>query len=270
VLGCSMPRGLDLLITGGLLLVVAAVPWSFRQRISQQFASSYLATVDLRTTTERDDKRVSRAFAAARVSTRADATIANVPSDMKLIRKSSLRVRGATRDAALAMARSLSAATATAFDAEGPGRLDTYVSAYVEPVAGETSMAVLWAIDVAAAIIGLAALGFVVTGWRRGRAEQPNASVIALPGTLAIVVLAIGILPLLMPRWIFMALFAMLIPCAIAARIVRNAREAKQGGRSAADITKMYLAAALVVVVGLAIVIALSQVTSIIRYFSAS
>jgi hypothetical protein len=41
--------------------------------------------------------------------------------------------------------------------------LPSDVSAYVEPVAGETSMAVLWAIDVAAAIIGLAALGFVVT-----------------------------------------------------------------------------------------------------------
>jgi hypothetical protein len=265
-----MPRGLDMLIIGGLLAVLAAVPWSFRQRISEQFASSYIATVDLRTTTERDDKRVSRAFAAAQAAVRAEATIANVPSDLKLIRKSSLRVRGATRDAALATARSFSAATASAFDAEGSGRLDTYVSAYVAPVAGETSNAVLWAIEAGAAIIGIAALGFLVTGWRRGRAEQPEARVMQLPGTLALIVLAVCILPLLMPRWIFMALFAMLIPCGIAARIVHNAHEAKQGGQSSAVITKMYVAAALVVVVGLAIVVALSQVTSIIQYFSAS
>lgn len=230
VLRCRMPRGLDKVIVGGMLVVLAAVPWSFRQRISSQFASSYLATIELRTTTERDDKRVARAFAAARAAAPVGATIAYVPSDMKLIRKSAVQVRGATRDAALANARAVSAATASAFDAEGPGRLDTYVSAYVQPVAGEASTTVLWAIDAGAAIIGLAALAFLVTGWRQGRAERPDASVMELPNTLALIVLAFAILPLFMARWIFMILFAVAFVCAVAARMIVNARSAERGG----------------------------------------
>jgi hypothetical protein len=225
-----MPRGLDKVIIGGLLLALAAVPWSFRQGISLQCASSYLATLELRTTTERDEKRVSRAFAAAQAAVPADATISYVPSDLKLIRKSLVLVRGASRDAALATARAMSTATASAFNAEGPGRLDTYVSAYVEPVPGETSMTILWVIDAAATIVGIAALAFLIAGWRQSRAERPGARVIELPATLAMVVLAVGILPLLMPRWIFMILFAMAFLGAIAARIINKAREAKRSG----------------------------------------
>lgn len=226
-----MPRGLDKLLIGGLLFVLAAIPWIFRQGISSQFASSYLATLDLRTTTERDDQRVARAFGSARAAVPADATLTQVPSDMKLIRKSSVRVRGASRDAALASARSLSTATASAFNAEGPGRLDTYVSAYVEPIPGETSVAVLWAIDAWAGVAGLAALALLVAGWRESRAERPDAKVIELPATLALIVLGVTTLPFLMPRWIFMALFAMAIAGAIAARIVGKAREAHRAAR---------------------------------------
>jgi len=338
-----MPRGLDKLLIGGLLFVLAAIPWIFRQGLSLQFASSYAATLDLRTTTERDDRRVARAFGYARAAVPAgsDATITYVPSDMKLIRKSSVRVPGASRDAALAKARSMSTAIASAFNAEGPGRLDTYVSAWVEPIPGDTSRTVLWAIDAWAGVAGLVALGLLVAGWRESRAERPDAKVIELPATLALIVLAVTTLPFLMPRWIFMALFAMAIASAIAARIAAKAREAQRAahwpategrivaskmpleyaytvngveyrgtrigisdlsagnprasatlarypaGRACpvyydpanpadslldreppARIGAMYAGAALTVLVALAVVVALSQISEIIRYFS--
>ena len=270
-----MPRGLDKLLIGGLLVVLAAIPWIFRQGLSLNFASSYVATLELRTTTERDDQRVARAFGSARAAVPAgsDATITYVPSDMKLIRKSSVRVPGDSRDAALAKARSMSTAISSAFNAEGPGRLDTYVSAYVQPVAGDTSRAVLWAIDAWAGVAGLVALGLLAAGWRESRAENPDAKVMELPATLALIVLGVTTLPFLMPRWIFMALFAMAFAGAIAARIVVKAREAQRAalpdGEPPPRIWAAYAAAALTVLVALAVVVALSRIGEIIRYFSA-
>ena len=272
-----MPRGLDKLVIGGLLVVLAAIPWIFRQGLSLQFASSYAATLELRTTTERDDQRVARAFGSARAAVPAgsDATITYVPSDMKLIRKSSVRVPGDSRDAALAKARSISTAIASAFNAEGPGRLDTYVSAYVQPIPGDTSRAVLWAIDGWgwAGVAGLVALGLLAAGWRESRAENPDAKVMELPATLALIVLGVTTLPFLMPRWIFMSLFAMAFAGAIAARIVAKAREAQHAalpdGKPPPRIWAAYAGAALTVLVALAVVVALSRIGEIIRYFSA-
>ncbi len=227
-----MPSGLEKIVIGGLLAVLAAIPWSFRDRISQQFASSYVATIDVRTTTERNDKRVTRAFATATGKLPSvDATIEYGPTDQKIIRKSHVHVTGASRDAAIGAARSMSTALESAFNAEGPDRLDTYIPAYVQPIAGETSTTVYWSISLGAGVVGLVALGLLVMGWKQNRAQQPDAGILQLPATLALIVLTISITPLVMTRWIFMALFAMAIPCAIAARIVGLAKLSKRAAQ---------------------------------------
>ncbi|SDR60053.1 hypothetical protein SAMN05519103_06634 [Rhizobiales bacterium GAS113] len=119
-------------LAGALLVVIALVLWSSHGVVSSWFARSYTATIELRTTTERDRARVKRAFAATRCARPSDATIELLPG-LSLIRHSAVHVAGPSRTEAIAAAESLSQTIVAAFGGEGPGQLDVSVRRRAEP-----------------------------------------------------------------------------------------------------------------------------------------
>src|SRR5260370_8604067 len=71
-------------VVGIGLLVLAVVLWSLRDTVPSWMARSMAATVELATTSERDDARVTRAFDAAMHVYSPDATLEALPNQIRL------------------------------------------------------------------------------------------------------------------------------------------------------------------------------------------
>lgn len=213
----TAPAGRRILIGCGLLLVTLIL-WLLRDRAPTWFAKSVTATAEITTTTERDDSRVTRAFAAAKRTSPFDAGLDPVPNGMKLIRKSRLWVRAASEAQAVAQATAMTNAMSAAFEREGPGQLRTDVRRRATPNPDETTIFVgraIRAIALAALLLGLA---LIVTGARRVQAGPDRQSVgfwWALAGGLA---LFLG--PVLLPGKLAGALMIMAVPGMISGLIV--------------------------------------------------
>jgi Protein of unknown function (DUF3592) len=218
-------RQLRRALAGALLMLMALGLWWSRGVVSSWFATSYTATLQLRTTNERDDARVQRAFAAAHAAQSGDATFELLPG-MSLIRHSAVHVTGTSRSEAIAAAKSLSQLIVDAFNAEGPGQLDVGAPRRAEPLPNSASAAVLAILAFGAPMLGLAGIALLGLGWRDWPADPNGTPRSVVFGAIGVCVM--GILPFAMPAWVFMALFAMAIPIAVAGRIVYKMREVRR------------------------------------------
>ena len=72
------------IILGIASLLTAWLLWQIRDLVPSWAAQSVTANIDLATTTERDDSRVTRAFERARQSLGADAILEPVPNQSKV------------------------------------------------------------------------------------------------------------------------------------------------------------------------------------------
>jgi hypothetical protein len=185
-------------------------------------AKSVTATVELATTTERDDARVSGVFEAARQTFAADATLEALPNQTR-VRHTRLTVQAPTSDQAIELATRMSAAMERAFGREGEGRLSVDVRRRTVPVADGTTTAVGSAMRIGAAVAGLLGALLIALGWFRFQAGPER-----LPPQFwwpAAGILVLSISPLFLPGAIIMALFFMAIPVLIAGLILHKTTE---------------------------------------------
>jgi hypothetical protein len=213
------------IIAGIVLWVIALALWAGRDAVSSWFATSYTATIELVTVTERDDARVRRAFDAAHAAQPGDATFEVLPS-LSLVRHSAVHVTGPSSGAAISTAGSLSRAIAAAFEGEGPGRLDARVPRRAFPVPDPASISVRAVLMITAPALGLCAIMLfwqAWSGWTAGSGSGARQATFLGIGAAGFLSLAFA-----MPAWAFMALFALAIPGAIAAKIVWKTREVQR------------------------------------------
>src|SRR6185437_10418306 len=90
-------------VAGVILGLLALLLWSNRDFVSSWFATSYTASIRLTTTTETDDLRLERAFAAVRDARANDAVLELIPG-LRQIRHSVVHVPGASRGDAIGSA----------------------------------------------------------------------------------------------------------------------------------------------------------------------
>ena len=212
-------------LAAALLALIAIMLWASRDVVSSWFATFRQATIELTTTTESDDARVKRAFAAGSSASPSEATLESVPG-LRQIRHSVVHVTGPSHEAAISAAESLSQATVAAFDAEGPGHLEARVLRRTYPVPGSESQSVLGVAALGAPALGLSALALLWLSWRNWPAGADGMSREAVFGAIGIGVM--GVLPFIMPGWVFMALFAMAVPGAVSATVVYKMREVRR------------------------------------------
>src|SRR5580704_12590279 len=150
-------------VAGIGLLVLAVVLWSLRDTVPSWMAKSMAATVELATTSERDDARVTRAFDAAMHVYSVDATLEALPNQIR-VRHTRLTVRAPTSDEAIELASRMSLAMASAFAKEGPATLSVDVRRRTTPVEDSTTTAAGYAMRLGAAVGLLGAL-LIALGW---------------------------------------------------------------------------------------------------------
>ncbi len=209
-----------------LLGVTALVLWTCRDYVAAQFASSYSVSIRLVTPTSGDKARLERAFADAR---------SKAPVDAKLEAASnshfnSAEVRAASRAQALDAARAFAPALAAAFDRAGQGQLETRVAQRAHPVPDAKSGAVKTLATFGVPVLGLLAVFLFRRAWR----DRLTVGDIKAPRGAGLAVTAAILLPvalIVLPGWLFMAAFAMMIPSVIAGVIVHRMAEVRRAAR---------------------------------------
>ena len=207
------------------LLLLAVLLWSLRDTVPTWLASSMAATVELATTNERDDARVTRAFEAAMRSQAVDATLEVLPNQTK-VRHSRLTVRAPGSNEAIEQASRLAVVMAAAFKNEGDGTLSIDIRRRTTPVADHATAIAGTAMSAAATVAGLLGVLLLAAAWLRlqsgpDRLPQPF-------WWLAAGGLALALAPMFLPGDIIMALFFMAIPALIAGIIVWKAMQLRQ------------------------------------------
>src|SRR5690242_3083483 len=217
-------------VSGGLAVllgVTALVLWTSRAYLAAQFASSYGLTVGLLIQNDSDRPRLERALASLTVPHDVNASYA---FDRNSSRRSQIEVSAPTREKAVAAARTLGDVVAKAYDSAGDTRLDVRVPGRAYPEDNTTTTMVRTAITYGAPVLGLLAIGLFAMAWRQGR----RAGVISLPagaGLLVAAIAAFWIGVVVLPGWLFMAVFAMMIPTSIAGVIVYKMGEVRRASR---------------------------------------
>jgi hypothetical protein len=204
-------------VAGIGLLMLAVVLWSLRDTVPSWMAKSMAATVELATTSERDDARVTRAFDAAMHVYAADATLEALPNQIR-VRHTRLTVRAPTSDEAIELASRMSLAMASAFAKEGPATLSVDIRRRTTPVEDSTTTAAGYAMRLGAAVVGLLGALLIALGWF-GLQAGPD----RLPQQfwwLAAVGSALAAAPVFLPGDVIMALFFMAIPVSLAGVIL--------------------------------------------------
>src|SRR5689334_15268643 len=105
------------------ILTLAFIAWEVQDFAASFAASEMVTQTTLRTTTERDDARVTRAFAEARRSLRANATIETEPNPKQETRDSKLTIVGKSKSQVLADRAAMVSAMQSAFKSEGGNEL---------------------------------------------------------------------------------------------------------------------------------------------------
>ena len=180
-------------------------------------AASVIATVELATTTERDDARVTRAFERARQRVDADASLEALPNQSKA-RHTRLSVRAPSSAEAIAQATEITEAMQAAFSREGEGTLSADIRRRTTPVADSSTGFLGDALRIGAAVAGLLGLALIALGFlagQRGTDGLPKQFWWATAGGLAI-----AFVPLLLPVEVVIGLMIMAIPILIAGIIL--------------------------------------------------
>jgi hypothetical protein len=157
----ASPIGIPALIGAGLVLL-GCLLWTQRDAGQARLANSVTATAEFATTSEADDARINRAFAAAQLRLDADARLDPIPNQTR-VRHTRLTVRAPTETAAIAKARALAEAMDAAFAKEGPGTLTVDVRRRTSPVPNETTVLLAQALRIGAIVLG--GLGVVLIGF---------------------------------------------------------------------------------------------------------
>jgi hypothetical protein len=200
-------------VAGIGLLVLAVLLWSLRDTVPSWMAKSMAATVELATTSERDEARVTRAFDAAMHVYSADATLEALPNQIR-VRHTRLTVRAPTGDEAIELASRMSRAMASVFAKEGPATLSVDVRRRTTPVEDPTTIAAGYAMRLGAAVAGLLGALLIALGWFRLQAGPDR-----LPQQfwwLAAGGSALAAAPVFLPGDVIMALFFMALPVMLA------------------------------------------------------
>ena len=150
------------------LLVLGCLLWVMRDAGPASLAKSVTATAELATTTESDDARVNRAFAAAQRIVDADARLDPLPNQTR-VRHTRLTVRAPTEAAAIAQARALTDAMEAAFAKEGPDTLMVDVRRRTNPVPDETTVFLGQSLRIGAIVLGLLGLAMIGLGLLHAR-----------------------------------------------------------------------------------------------------
>jgi len=206
-------------VSGGLAVLLGVT--------AAQFASSYGLTVGLLIQNDSDRPRLERALASLTVP---DDVNASYAFDRNSSRRSQIEVSAPTREKAVGAARTLGDIVAKAYDSAGDTRLDVRVPGRAYPEDNTTTTMVRTAITYGAPVLGLLAIGLFAMAWRQGR----RAGVISLPagaGLLVAAIAAFWIGVVVLPGWLFMAVFAMMIPTSIAGVIVYKMGEVRRASR---------------------------------------
>jgi hypothetical protein len=212
-----------------VLGLVALLLWVSRTMIADQFAASYEVRIGLMIQDKSDQGRVKDAFDSAQASLPAGVS-ATLTFDPKMWGHPEVMVSAPSHGQAVAAAQPLGKAIAAAFDAGGGRQLSVSTARIAHAVSNAARDAVLTALTFGAPLLELLAIGLFVVTWRGGRT---NGAITAPKGMGYAVALALG-LPVAMfmiPGPLFMALFAMSIPTAIAGVIVYKMREVHRAAR---------------------------------------
>ncbi len=211
-----------------IVLGLVALPlYLGRGLIADQFARSYSLTIGLTIQDRAYRPRLERALAQLTVPDDVNATYA---FDRNSWSRSQIEVSAPSRARAVAVARTLGENVAREYDAAGETRLDVRVPSRAYPDDNPTSTAVRTALSIGGPLLELLAVALFVVTWLRGRA---NGAITAPKGTGIAVALSLG-LPvaiLMIPGWLFMSLFAMSIPVAIAVAIVVKMQAVRRASR---------------------------------------
>ena len=230
------------MLAGGGLLLLALIAWSLRNVAPAWVAKRVTVTADFTTTTERDDERVKRAFAAARRAGPFEIGWEPQPDSGRQIRHSRIWVQAPSESEAVAVATATAAAMEQRFKAEGAGQLMTDVHRRARPVPDDGTVLLGRALRAAALALTLLGLSLLVVGWcgvQAGPDRQP-----AEWWWAAAVFLAISIAPVLLPGALVMAIFILGVPGAISGTIIykmRMVRKAAHWPSTRARITKSTL-----------------------------
>lgn len=216
-------------VAGVIIGLLALLLWSNRDFISSRFATSYTASIRLTTSSETDDARLERAFAAARAARPSEATLELIPG-LRQIRHSVVHVPGSSGADAIEAAETFSRDLVGAFDAEGSGHLDARVRPRADPTPGPASRTALAILTFGAPALGLLAIGLLWFGWRDWRAgggdDLPQGAGFAVAGGLSL-----AVAPFVIPGWLIVALIAMAIPGSIAGMIVYKMHDVRRAAK---------------------------------------
>jgi hypothetical protein len=150
--------------------------------------------------------------------------------DRNSSRRSQIELSAPTRARAVEAARALGDIVAKAYDSGGATKLDVRVPSRAYPEDNATTNKVRAAITYGAPVAGLLAIGLFVMAWRQGR----RAGAVPLPagsGFLVAAIAAFWIGIAVLPGWLFMAMFALMIPTSIAGMIVYKMGEVRRASR---------------------------------------
>ncbi|MEP7117883.1 MAG: DUF3592 domain-containing protein [Acidobacteriota bacterium] len=165
----------------GLMAGLAVTLWQAQDFIASFAARAYSTRTTLRTTNERDDARVLRAYRAAMNAAPVGAALVTETDPRQQTRDADLTVTAATSGEALAGRAALVEAMRTAFAREGPGELfDIGNAPWAGPVPDARTASVRRACQIAAVLLLLSGLVLLLRDWRASHLPLP-----ALLGALA-------------------------------------------------------------------------------------
>ena len=207
------------------MLILASIFWETRDFVPSFAATQVTASAVVATTAEANDARVLRAFKHARAATPADVQFEVEPDPSKPVRNSTVTVRAASEDQALADLEAITEGMKKAFADEGPGEFLVNASKHATPVPNQTMTTLSLAFRVAALLLLLGGLATIFLGWRSSGLPKQ---------VLWAILLGIGIPALyLVPEgawsaWAPVVLIVMPIPIIIAILVIRKTAEVRK------------------------------------------
>jgi hypothetical protein len=207
-----------------MVLGLIAIPlYLGRGLIADQFATSYSLTIGLWMQDRADRPRLEHALASLTVPDDVNASYAFDRNDWP---KSQIELSAPTHEKAVATARVLADAVAREYDSAGETKLNISVPRRAYPDDNPTSTAVRTTLAIGGPLLELLAVGLFTVTWLQGRA---NGAVTAYKGTGWVLALLWGVpLAVIFTGPVFLVLFAMAIPIAIAVLIVLNVQAVRR------------------------------------------
>ena len=210
---------------GVAVLVLALIPWLAQGYVSALAATQMTAHTTLRTTSEKNDARVKRAFESARRNIRVEASLATEQNPEQQTRDALLTITARSKDEALAGLATLTAAMKTAFAQEGAGELyDIGNTPRALPVPNAGTILLRRVCNWGALLILLGGLALMAN--RLLRSGLPTAAMVAIAaglGGATLLLLGGGLL------WIFALPVLLLVLMTVVTLRVRRAATWVQG-----------------------------------------